>query len=62
MTASSLLLILVGVFIILNSPNFVAVLQNKAKVGFEGTKSTNSGSTTTDPLKPNRTPGQGGGT
>ncbi len=38
MTATSLLLILVGVFVIINAGNFVGVLKGTNKLGFAGSK------------------------
>lgn len=42
MTATSLVLILVGVFVIINAANFVGVLQGNNKLGFAGSKLTGS--------------------
>ena len=47
MTATAVLVILVGIFIIINAPNFVGVIQGNKKLSFLGTAPSSTTSTTT---------------
>lgn len=49
MTATSILLILVGIFIIVNAPNFVGVIKGDKQFAFQGATNTSpSSSASTD--------------
>jgi len=42
MTATSVVLILIGVFVLVNAPNFVGVFQGSKSFSFQGAKPTNA--------------------
>lgn len=62
MNATAILLLLIGIFILINAPNFVGVLQGNTKISFAGsTPTTTTTGTAINSVPTTNTPKSTGG-